>query len=229
MLAAVAFQGLQKAEEELPFAIGIALITAAIGYVVGSFSSGFVVGKLYRNVDLRQVGSGSTGGTNAFRALGLGAAVLVTVLDIAKGALAVYLAQLLVPPGDGRLVAQTTAAIGAILGHCWPITLQGRGGRGVATGVGALLFIASPTVLFAMLFFGAGVVLTRIVSVASLLAVAGALVGYLVLTRLELMPFHWAALTFIVAGGAVVYVRHIDNIRRLLAGREPRIGETLRT
>jgi glycerol-3-phosphate acyltransferase PlsY len=227
MAAEALVVGPQKAAEA--FSTVAILLTGLIGYLVGSFSSGFVVGKLYRNVDLRKVGSGSTGGTNAFRALGLGAAVLVTVLDIAKGALAVYLAQLLIPEGDERIVAQTTAAIGAIVGHCWPITLRGRGGRGVATGVGALLFIASPAVIFATLFFGAGVLLTRIVSVGSLLAVAGALVGYLVLTRLELMPFHWAALTFIVGGGAVVYVRHIDNIRRLLAGREPRIGETLRT
>jgi glycerol-3-phosphate acyltransferase PlsY len=206
------------------------LVVAALGYFIGSLSSGYAVGKIYRNVDLRTIGSGSTGATNVLRAFGPGAAALVTILDIGKGALAVFIAQLLFPPGaPARVTAEALAAVAAMGGHCWPLTLEGRGGRGVATGVGALIFIASPTVIFAVLFFGAGIVLTRIVSVASLLSVAGALVGYLILTRLQLMPFDWAALAFIVVGGGIVYLRHLDNIRRLLAGREPRIGESLRT
>lgn len=206
------------------------LIVAAVGYLVGSFSGGYVVGKLYRNVDLRRVGSGSTGGTNALRALGPGAAVLVAIVDIAKGALAVYIAQLFVPYGSGwRPIAEALAGTAAVAGHCWPITLQGRGGRGVATGVGALAFIASPTIVFAVLFFGVAIVVTRIVSVASLSSVAGALVGYLLLSAFGVIPFHWAALAFILVGGAIVYVRHVDNIRRLFRGSEPRLGDPLRS
>ncbi len=203
--------------------------TGVMGYLVGSFSSGYVVGKLYRNVDLRAIGSGSTGSTNALRALGPGAAVLVAILDVAKGAVAVYLAQLLVPAGDWRPVAEAVAGTSAVSGHCWPVTLLGRGGRGIATGFGALLFIASPTAIVATLFFGVAIVLTRIVSVASLSSVAGALVGYLLVSWFGLAPFHWAPLAFIVVAGLIVCVRHIDNIRRLLAGREPRLGDPLRS
>ncbi len=205
------------------------VVTGVIGYLAGSFSSGYVVGKLYRNVDLRTIGSGSTGSTNALRALGPGAAALVAILDIAKGAVAVYLAQLLVPPGDWRPLAEAVAGTTAVTGHCWPVTLQGRGGRGIAPGFGALLFIAVPTAVVAIVFFGVAIALTRIVSVASLSSVAGALVGYLLASWLGLAAFHWAPLAFIVVAGLIVYVRHIDNIRRLLAGREPRLGDPLRS
>lgn len=207
----------------------LALATGILGYLIGSFSSGYAVGKLYRNVDLRSIGSGSTGSTNALRALGPGAAALVAVLDIVKGALAVFLAQQLLAGGDWRPVAEAIAGTSAVAGHCWPLTLAGRGGRGIAPGFGALLFIASPTALVAIVFFGVAVALTRIVSVASLSSVAGALVGYLALTWLGLLPFHWAPLAFIVIAGLMVYVRHIENIRRILAGREPRLGDPLRS
>ena len=209
--------------------LGLLAATAAVSYLIGSFSSGFVVGKLYRNVDLRRVGSGSTGATNTLRTLGLGAAALVGILDIAKGALAVFLAHALLPSAEWRPVAEALAGTFVVAGHCWPVTLQGRGGRGIATGFGALLFIASPTALFAIVFFGVAVALTRIVSVGSLSSVVGALVGYLVASWLGVVPFHWAPLAFIVIGGAIVYVRHLDNIRRLIAGREPRLGEPIRS
>src|SRR5256712_3303573 len=205
------------------------VITAVVVYLIGSFSGGFVVGKMSRNVDLRRLGSGSTGATNTLRALGPGAAGLVAVLDIAKGALAVFLAHELVPTGDLRPAAEALAGTFAVVGHCWPVTLQGRGGRGIATGFGALLFIASPTAVFAVVFFGVAVAVTRIVSVGSLSSVVGALVGYLVVSYLGLVPFHWAPLAFILIGGAIVFVRHLDNIRRILAGREPRLGDPIRS
>ena len=212
-----------------PATLGLLALTAVIAYLIGSFSSGFVVGKLYRNVDLRRVGSGSTGATNTLRALGPGAAALVGILDVAKGELAVFLAHAIVPTGDARPIAEALAGTFAVVGHCWPVTLQGRGGRGIATGFGALLFIASPTALVAVVFFGVAVALTRIVSVGSLSSVVGALIGYVIASWLALVPFHWAPLAFIVVGGVIVYVRHIDNIRRLIAGREPRLGEPIRS
>ena len=209
--------------------LGLLAAAAVISYLIGSFSSGFVVGKLYRNVDLRRLGSGSTGATNTLRTLGPGAAALVAILDVAKGALAVFLAHALIPTGEWRPVAEAVAGTFAVVGHCWPVTLQGRGGRGIATGFGALLFLASPTALIAVMFFGIAVALTRIVSVGSLSSVVGALLGYVVASWLGYVPFHWAPLAFIVIGGVIVYVRHIDNIRRLIAGREPRLGEPIRS
>src|SRR5256885_13100078 len=121
------------------------VLVGLVGYFVGSISTGYLVGKLYRNVDLREVGSGSTGATNTFRTLGRGAGLLVALLDIVKGIVAVWIAHELEPQGgDYQRLSESLAAIGAVVGHCWPITLRGRGGRGVATGFGALLFVATP-------------------------------------------------------------------------------------
>src|SRR5437899_9780706 len=87
-------------------------IVAMVGYLVGSVSSGYLVGRVYRNVDLRTVGSGSTGATNTFRTLGTGAGLLVAVLDIIKGSVAVVFAQLVFPDGSfGRPVAEAVAAV----------------------------------------------------------------------------------------------------------------------
>ena len=199
------------------------LIVGAVDYGVGSISSGYLVGKLYRNVDLRDVGSGSTGATNTFRTLGPGAGVLVAVLDILKGALAVGFAQLLFPPGSpSRPVAEAVGAVAAVTGHCWPPLL--RGGRGVATGFGALLFVATPAWASAVAFFAIALALTRMVSVGSLASVIGALVGYLVFCATGWLTFNWATLAFIVVAGTVVFIRHRPNIERIMRGAEPRVG-----
>jgi len=204
--------------------LGLAIV-ALVGYGIGSISSGYLVGKIYRNVDLRTVGSGSTGATNTFRTLGRGAGLLVAVFDILKGAVAVLFAQFLFTiDSDGRHIAEALAAVGAVAGHCWPPMLQGRGGRGVATGFGALLFVATPAWASAVAFFMIALAVTRMVSVGSLASVIGALVGYLLFTATGWLSFNWATLAFIVIGGCVIYVRHLPNIQRILRGAEPRIG-----
>lgn len=203
------------------------VVVAAIGllaYAVGSVSSGYLVGKLYRNVDLRRVGSGSTGATNTFRNLGPGAGVLVALLDILKGAAAVWIARQIVPAGSAYLpVAEAAAAIGAVAGHCWPAFLEGRGGRGVATGFGALLFIATSAWVSAVVAFVLAIALTRIVSVASLASVVGAVGGYIVLSWLGVTSFHPATLVFVLVAGAIIFWRHRPNIERIMRGAEPRV------
>ena len=202
------------------------LLSGVIGYGIGSISSGYLVGKLYRNVDLRQVGSGSTGATNTFRTLGLGAGLLVAVLDILKGAGSVWIAMALVSPiRDDQIYATALAAVAAVAGHCWPAFLEGRGGRGVATGFGALLFIATPAWLGAVVGFMLALAVTRMVSAGSLAAVAGALVGYIVFVFAGYLSFHWAVLGFILIAGTIVTVRHRANIARILRGSEPRLGQ----
>jgi glycerol-3-phosphate acyltransferase PlsY len=197
-----------------------------IGYGIGSISSGYIVGRLYRNVDLRTVGSGSTGATNTFRTLGLGAALLVAILDILKGAGAVWIASAIVTgSADERTVATAVAAVAAVAGHCWPAFLEGRGGRGVATGFGALLFIATPAWLGAVVAFMLALALTRMVSVSSLASIAGALLGYIIFVFAGYLSFHWAVLGFILIAGAIVTLRHRANIARILRGSEPRLGQ----
>ena len=201
------------------------VLSGAIGYGIGSISSGYIVGKLYRNVDLRNVGSGSTGATNTFRTLGLGAALLVAIFDILKGAISVWIATTLVStPSDERTIAAALAAVAAVAGHCWPAFLEGRGGRGVATGFGTLLFIATPAWLVSVLAFMLALALTRMVSVSSLAAVAGAVIGYAIFVVTGYLSFHWAVLAFMVAAGTIVTIRHRANIGRILRGSEPRLG-----
>ncbi len=203
------------------------LASGVIGYGIGSVSSGYLVGRLYRNVDLRKVGSGSTGATNTYRTLGLGAALLVGMLDILKGAAAVWIATVLVEgPGDQRSIAAALAAVAAVAGHCWPAFLEGRGGRGVATGFGALLFIATPAWLGAVVAFMVALALTRMVSVSSLSAVAGAVAGYALFVETGYLQFHPAVLAFILIAGAIVVFRHKANIDRILRGQEPRLGQS---
>lgn len=203
----------------------LALLFVIPGYVIGSISSGYLVGKVYRNVDLRRVGSGSTGATNTLRTLGPGAALLVALLDILKGAGSVLVARAIYAgPPDLEMVAQGAAAVGAVAGHCWPLLLEGRGGRGVAVGFGAIMVIATQAWVVSVTGFVLGLMLTRIVSVASLTAVAGALVGYAALTAVGVITFHWGAVAFLIAASAIIVYRHRANIDRLLRGAEPRIG-----
>lgn len=205
--------------------IAALVLVAIVGYGIGSISSGYLVGRIYRNVDLRTVGSGSTGATNTFRTLGTGAGLLVALLDILKGSLAVVFAQWIFPEGDAmRPVAEAAAAVCVVAGHCWPITLRGRGGRGVATGFGALLFVATPAWASAVAFFAIAVALTRMVSVGSLASVIGALAGYLLFSATGWLTFNWATLAFILVAGAFVFVRHRANIDRIIRGVEPRVG-----
>jgi acyl phosphate:glycerol-3-phosphate acyltransferase len=199
-------------------------VVGLVGYLVGSISSGYIVGRIYRNVDLRNVGSGSTGATNTFRTLGTGAGLLVAIFDILKGSLAVVFAQIVFPGGPGRPLAEAIAAVAAVSGHCWPVTLRGRGGRGVATGFGALLFVATPAWASAVAFFAIALALTRMVSVSSLASVVGALVGYLVFCATGWLQFNWWTLAFIVIAGTVVFIRHKANIERIVRGVEPRVG-----
>lgn len=212
-----------------PRTIAAFAVVALVGYLVGSISSGYIVGRIYRNVDLRTVGSGSTGATNTFRTLGTGAGLLVAILDILKGAIAVVFAQLVFAEGNGgRPVAEALAAVCAVAGHCWPVTLRGRGGRGVATGFGALLFVATPAWATAVAFFAVALAITRMVSVGSLSAVVGALAGYLLFSATGWLTFNWATLGFILVAGAVVFIRHRANIARIARGVEPRVGKRAR-
>lgn len=192
-----------------------ALLIAA-GYLAGSLPMGVIVARLTGGTDPRTVGSGRTGGTNALRAMGAWRAILVAVLDVAKGALPVLAAVLL---GASQLGIALTG-VAAILGAWSSIFLRFHGGRGVATGIGAM-FVIQPLVipLGAPVFFGV-ILLTRYVSLGSLIGSAAAVA--------ILAGFVWAGLNdapdllFGVLGAALVWIAHRDNIGRLQRGEERR-------
>ena len=184
----------------------------AVGYLVGSIPMGVVLARIFRLGDLRKIGSGNIGATNVLRTGNKLAAGLTLLLDMLKGLIPVlvFLSQW------GDLAAQA-AGIGAVLGHCLPVWLRFRGGKGVATFLGVILGLYWVAGLLVCATWLAAAAVSRISSVGALAAALSAPIWLHLLERPE------AVLT--AAGlAAWVWLRHHANIRRLLKGEEPRIG-----
>lgn len=187
-----------------------------VGYLAGSLPMGVIVARTTGARDPRSVGSGRTGGTNALRAMGARRAVAVAALDVLKGFIPVALATFL---GASALGVALTG-IACVLGAWMSVFLRFHGGRGLATGIGATLFIQPLAVLLAAPFFFGAIWITRYVSLGSLLAsAAGAFfIGVFVMLGWN-PPAH---LLFGVVGAAIIWIAHHDNIARLLRGEERR-------
>ena len=188
------------------------LLALIVGYLLGSLPFGYWAGRL-KGVDLRTVGSGNTGGTNAVRVLGPKVGVPVIVLDIAKGAVAARLG------GEiGGADAAVLASVAAVLGHAFPFWLRFRGGKAVATGAGTMLALVpwiGVTVFIIWIVVG---LVTRYVSVASIVAAF----SYSVLCVISGQPWAITAYTFVAA--LFVLWRHRENVARLRAGTENRLN-----
>lgn len=187
----------------------------ALAYLIGSIPSGYLAARAVTGTDIRAQGSGATGATNARRLLGTRWGVGVALFDIAKGVVAVLLARAL----TGGDAWPALAGLVAVAGHCWPVWLGFRGGKGVATGLGMVLALAWPAGLGTAAVWLLGALATRISSAGALLACIAA--PFLVWAAAGPRP---ALATGI--GTAIIVVRHDANIRRLLAGTEPRIGRS---
>jgi glycerol-3-phosphate acyltransferase PlsY len=211
--------------------LNIALLLAA--YLLGSLPTGYTAAKLLKGIDIREVGSGSTGATNVLRTLGKGPALAVLLIDVLKGAAAIALVRwvytqeftstLVAPPIlDNWLPWMVTGAgLAAVLGHSKSIWLGFTGGKSVATSLGILLALYWPVGLATLGVFGIVIAISRIVSLSS---IAGA-IACPVLMIVAGQPLAYCL--FAAAGGLYVIVRHQSNIQRLLAGTEPRIGAKL--
>jgi acyl phosphate:glycerol-3-phosphate acyltransferase len=190
------------------------LLTAAFSYLLGSIPFGYILVRIFRGQDVRQTGSGNIGATNVARsspALG----VLTLVLDALKGLAAVVLACSVFP---GQNVLAGLAALFAILGHLFPVWLRFRGGKGVATGLGAFVVLAPKAVLCVIALFVAVVLALRYVSLGSIVAVAS--LPFLVIA---LHDYGAPQLPLIIGvSSALILWKHRENIRRLFAGTEPR-------
>lgn len=184
-----------------------------LGYLLGSIPLGYLMGRL-RGIDVRNYGSGATGGTNVLRTLGWGFAIFTALGDIFKGTLAVYLGQQL--GGDW---AAAIAGLSAVLGHSYPVWLGFRGGKSVATGGGAVLYFMPVPVLIGVLLLVGTVALTKYVSLGSLVAAASLVVA----TFITGQPAPVKVMTLLAV--AIVYIRHWQNIQRLLAGKENKFGQ----
>lgn len=191
--------------------VGLAGLAA---YLVGAIPIGFLVARARGVADIRHHGSGNIGATNLLRTLGRGAAVATLAGDIAKGALAVWVAGAI-----GGATGEAAGAVAAVAGNCWSVFLGFRGGKGVATGLGALLRLTPLAVLPAAIVWLALVGTFRYVSLGSVLAAAGMPVAALAL------GYGGPAVGAAALVAAIVVARHRENLGRLLAGTERRLGE----
>ncbi|YAF95411.1 MAG: glycerol-3-phosphate 1-O-acyltransferase PlsY [Nodularia sp. CChRGM 3473] len=211
-------------------------VTLVVAYLLGSFPTGYIAVKQLKGIDIREVGSGSTGATNVLRTLGKGPGAFVLVVDCLKGVLAIALVYYLftfasnqnfIPPTVDVKLWQpwivTLAGLAAILGHSKSIFLGFTGGKSVATSLGILLAMSWQVGLATAGVFAIVVAISRIVSLSS---IAGAIaVSILMVVLRQPLPY----VLFGIAGGLYVILRHRSNIERLLAGTEPKIGQKVTT
>ncbi|MBC8329568.1 MAG: glycerol-3-phosphate 1-O-acyltransferase PlsY [Planctomycetes bacterium] len=193
--------------------------SALAGYLCGSVSFAILIARA-KGLDLRQVGSGNAGATNAGRALGRKFGILIYLLDAVKGALPVAVPLLVGWP----LEAAVLGGAAAYAGHVWPLYFGFRGGKGVATYSGAMLVLAPWAVLAAGLVFAAVLRLSRTMALASIAFGLSMPLAVWILEPAESLGPRRAALAFAAVGGLLFLYTHRSNLARLRAGRESRLG-----
>lgn len=199
-------------------------IVAASAYLLGSIPTGFLLVRAFRHQDIRTVGSGNIGATNVLRSGGKGLGAATFLLDVLKGAAAVWMGALAFrylamasPPRD----VEALAALFAVIGHMFPVWLGFRGGKGVATGFGVFLVAAPWAALSAIGVFAVILAITRFVSLSSIVAAASFPVFAWFMVTGYRPPF-FMAVQIVVA--LLIILKHHQNIRRLLSGTEHRLG-----
>ena len=195
------------------------LLILFLGYLFGSFPSGYLAGRITKGVDIRSLGSGSTGATNVLRHIGKRAAIAVFLIDVFKGVLSILLAKYFLLNDSW----QVAIGLSTLIGHIWPVWLNWRGGKAVATGLGIFLGLSLQVGLATLGIFILMIALFRIVSLASISAV-------LTLPLIMFLSFQESSVSIpylivsLLAMTLVVW-RHRENIARLIKGKEPKIGQ----
>lgn len=190
-------------------------------YLIGSIPSGLVIGKL-KGIDVREYGSGNIGTTNVLRTLGARYGAIVLIADVLKGVVAVLLARYIIETPTGEMAA----GFAAVAGHDWSLFLKFKGGRGVATSLGALLPMAMLAPLSGVIGLAVFVLValaSRYVSLASIVGSLSAVVAMAVFLGLDRVP--WQYLVYIAVVVALIIYQHRDNMGRLLSGTEGKLGQ----
>ena len=191
-------------------------LLVVVAYLIGSIPVGIIVAQISGGPDPRTIGSGRTGGTNALRALGRKWAAIVVVGDLLKGAVPVLLARIVT---DGDPIAEVLCGGAAVAGAIWSIFARFRSGRGVGTGVGTMLVIQPVAVFLAAPVFFVVILLTRYVSLGSLIGSA-AMIPAMLLMLLVVPETPLPYVLYATVGAAFIWLAHADNIDRLLHGTE---------
>lgn len=189
-------------------------LVVVIAYMLGNISPSYIMGKKYKNLDIRKHGSGNAGTTNALRVLGKKSAAIVFLVDLGKGLIAVQIGHLI-----AGYTGALTAAVFVVIGHVFPVFLGFKGGKGIATTIGALISLFPMVTVIATLL-GVGIILrTRIVSLGSLIGIS-----VLPLILLGAGQDRQGVITAAILSGLVIFT-HRENIKRLRDKNERRLGE----
>lgn len=195
--------------------MGKILLTIILAYLLGSFSSAYVIGKTVKDIDIRQHGSGNSGATNALRVMGRQIGLLTFFFDFGKGIISILIGRALLGDLGGLL-----AGISVVVGHNWPIFIGWKGGKGVAASLGVLLIIHWPSTLIALLI---GLVIgltTRYVSLGSMCFLSSFSIIYLVMAK----PLYKEYIILSIILAVMAIIRHRSNIRRLIDGNENKLS-----
>lgn len=203
------------------------LAIMVVSYIIGSFPTSIIVGKILRGIDIREHGSGNAGGTNVFRVLGWKPGVLVMLVDVFKGFAATYwIPSQLAPLSNHLPLLQLLAGIAAVVGHIWTVFAGFRGGKGVGTAAGMLLALFPQALIYCLLVFLLVLAATRIVSISSMM---GAITLPIVLSVFKYgldKPVPLPLFIFSFFAAALIIYTHRANIKRLLNGTENRFGRS---
>jgi len=204
--------------------MGSLFLIIILSYLVGSFPTSVVFGRMSRRIDIREYGSGNAGGTNAIRVLGWKAGLLVALIDIGKGALAALLiSQIRVDAlmVDAELV-KIIAGTSAVIGHIWTVLAKFKGGKGVATAGGMIIALYPWAALICFLIFLTVVITTRYVSVGSISAAMAVPFVLFILEYMFNQSISYSAISVTVFLSVLIFFTHRSNIRRLMNGTENR-------
>ena len=195
-----------------------------ISYLLGSIPTGFLIGKYLKNIDLRLIGSGSTGATNVLRNVGKWPALFVFIIDVGKGLIAVTIAKELANQGlidSNQGLMEVLAGISAISGHIWPIWLKGKGGKAVATGLGMFLALSWKVGLASLGIFLIVLAKSKYVSLSSIYAAL--LLPIFMFLNIGNFLHPYFIISLIVS--LLVIWKHRTNINRLIKGEESKINQ----
>jgi glycerol-3-phosphate acyltransferase PlsY len=194
------------------------IFIAAISYLIGNFSSAYVLGRRLKKTDVRKYGSGNAGATNALRVFGVKIGLIVFMLDILKGIIASAIGNKILG-FDGIIIA----GIFVVLGHDWPIFLKFKGGKGIATSLGVMLYVQFPIALICTLIGFLVIGITKYVSLGSMIATLLVPIFIVLFDR----PFNFKLFIFTVILASIAVFKHRSNISRLMNGKESKLGQRI--
>lgn len=190
-------------------------LSILLAYLIGSFSSAFFIGKIFRNIDIRKYGSGNAGATNAIRVMGKKLGMVTFLLDVLKGIIAVLLCRLILGNNGGYL-----GGVFAVIGHNWPVFIGFKGGKGVATSLGVILVLHWPTAIICLLLGMTITLFTRFVSLGSIVFLCTTPIVNAIISREFDKGFF---ITSLILSILAIY-RHKANFQRILNGTENKFG-----